>query len=150
MIQGEKSPLTNLTLNFFICKTESKVHLPGWDGKCTHSKHMLITITCFIIHEKTGIAETMVYGHQILLYFVFLFGHTGRPLFPSFLHEYVSIMWLSSELWEKVMQSICGLAHITIPHDPLLNFKAWDQVFKLATRWTLSSFSLLKCLIRVT
>lgn len=90
MIQGEKSPLTNLIFNFLICKIEYKVSTSlRWQVHMSmSSKHTLIIVNCFIMHEKMGgTAETMLYDHQILLYFVFLPGHTGRPLFSSFPRE---------------------------------------------------------------
>lgn len=118
--------------------------------------HYLLTVE---IYMRKLVWQRLLYHHQILLYFVFLPGHTGRPFPPSFPREQVLIMWLNSGLWEKVMQSPCSLALINISSDPpghspsvtlLSNIKAWDQVFILATRWTLTSFILLKYLPRFT
>lgn len=97
MIQGDKSPLTNLTLNFFICKTESKVYLPRWDGKCTHSKHMLITVPV-LLYMRRLVWQRQCYMAIKSCYILFFFLDTQEDhYFPvSHMNRFRSCDWVLS------------------------------------------------------
>lgn len=155
VIQGEKSPLTDLIFDFLSCKIESKVYLPHWDGE-VRRKQILIIADCLIIHEEAVRTETVLQGHQILLCFIFLpaYRKTIISQFPTWIgFNHVTEFWAVG----KVTQSPCGLLPSNIPCDlPASSVsyyrhisEAGDQVFILATRWTLNSFIFLKYLISV-